>query len=288
MLYPVIQRAICVIGLFNLMFITACTHIQLKSNTIDIARTTADIQANQVLYNLVLAYKVYSNKDGSWNELPAFVQLGAAGMSVTDTGQATVTPTFPQHANAISSMLGLQGSRASADNWSATPINDPTQLQRLRGLYKLQFPHDSGDFKYLFPPPSGPVQADGTPVLMYRLNPYLAIKENAKDATSSLIFPRSQNATHELTALAVGGAAGGTVSNGGTATPAPAPTPIYGQPYKLFTAPVKGDPAYTTQSDPAKDAWNAATPAATQPFTPLKYFDVYYVDPAVDPDTIPQ
>lgn len=104
------------------------THRRLRQNTIDQSETVSDIYTQQVLDNLAMF--VYDS-----NSLPFFAFPDKGSNTVTDTGEASVTPNWVA---AAFEKIGLsaKASRSMAQNWTTTPIRDPHKLALMRCAYQ--------------------------------------------------------------------------------------------------------------------------------------------------------
>ena len=149
----------------TLVLLCGCTSTALRHSTLNQSKTVGDFIADQVLYNLVLSQRHYS--DESANGIPSFIKL--------QTGQATVQQT-------INGQLGLKfplsggdeldpqvtAGHQSTGQWGFAPVVDPTEITRLYYLYKSLFVKLSpADLKFVFPNGTEPLGPDGRPALHY-------------------------------------------------------------------------------------------------------------------------
>lgn len=116
----------CYLACCFLLLACGCTHVQLRKNSVNEAETVGDIQTQQVLNNLAMFVC-------DPNSLPYFSFPSQSSATVTDTGTAAATSTFPI---SVSTVLGLTASRAAADGFTVQPINDPRKLELMRCAYQ--------------------------------------------------------------------------------------------------------------------------------------------------------
>jgi hypothetical protein len=119
--------------------ISGCTHVQLRKNVTNQARTVGDFHRQQVLNNLALfAY--------DFNALPSFSFPNQSSAFVTDQATAGVAPGFGRPTGGPAGVIGqflfttlginLTGSRAAQEGFTVTPVNDPRKLELMRCAYQ--------------------------------------------------------------------------------------------------------------------------------------------------------
>jgi len=132
---------------------SSCTTRELRNSTFNQSKTVNDLLADQVLYNLAL-YKGYY-QGTNFNGLPAFVTLASGQAQIQDSVTPTFSAALTTHASTGNPTYTPQiaGTHQVQDNWSFTPIVDPSVLFRLYWLYKVEFkPIGEAGLTNIFPP----------------------------------------------------------------------------------------------------------------------------------------
>jgi hypothetical protein len=146
------------------ILMAGCTSVALRDNSLRQARTVREVLASQVLYNLSIYHDYYNSKD--CNGLPTFVKLLTGGASVQQSLSAQVglkitapsTEKDPQ----------LTGSHQTTDNWSVSPVVNPSEIKRLHNLYRTLFEAvPQAEVEKLFPPQPVALDQQGRPFLDY-------------------------------------------------------------------------------------------------------------------------
>lgn len=112
-------------ALLALVFLTGCTNLQLRRNTISQAGTLPDLQHQMVLDNLAA---FACNPDA----IPFQVNLRDGSAQISDFGSAgtqLITHWF----------VALIGTRTKTDQWGMVPVTDETTLRLLRIAYHRAF-----------------------------------------------------------------------------------------------------------------------------------------------------
>jgi hypothetical protein len=121
----------------GLTLISGCAHIPLRRNTINQARTIADIHQQQVLNNLAMfAY----NPDS----MPCFSYPTQGTNQVVNTTSGGVSQTYgipttgPHLGHLAMTLLGINfnGQYQSNEAFTLVPINDPRKLELMRCAYQ--------------------------------------------------------------------------------------------------------------------------------------------------------
>lgn len=110
---------------------SGCQHMMLKQNTLRQASTIADLQYQQVLSNLAML----SNNPDS---LPHFAAIGTSTTNINRTAQANAGFNWDLIAGIFrfdKSNLGVQGQQANLEQWTASPILNPDELDLMRCVY---------------------------------------------------------------------------------------------------------------------------------------------------------
>ncbi|HEX4143152.1 MAG TPA: hypothetical protein VHY91_06350 [Pirellulales bacterium] len=103
-----------------------CTHMQLRRSTVGQATTLTELQYQQVLNNLAMAYcDPYV--------LPSLIALKSGTTQTADTGTGGILPSAETNSLIAPS---LTGSRTIVEQWSTTPITDDTTLGLLSMAYR--------------------------------------------------------------------------------------------------------------------------------------------------------
>ena len=117
------------------LFLSGCTHVQLRRNTVRQALTVGDIQTQQVLNNLAMFVV-------NPNALPFFSYPNQSGSNVTDSGTATLTPALGRSASPFNFFgfttitQAFSGERQMAESFTLNPVNDPRKLELMRCAYQ--------------------------------------------------------------------------------------------------------------------------------------------------------
>jgi hypothetical protein len=127
-----------VLGVF---LFTGCVHQQLKISTNSVIPTLREIQTKQILDNL--GYFLA-------NPTAVPVHVAITGGSVQVANQAQPSFKFPFHGLGSEADFQVQGQ--ITENWALAPVSNPTDLARLRALYRRatgavvnfekEYPHD--------------------------------------------------------------------------------------------------------------------------------------------------
>jgi hypothetical protein len=121
----------------SLTLCSGCAYIPLRRNTINQARTVADIHQQQVLNNLAMF--VYNP-----NSMPCFAYPTQGTNQVTNTANGGVTQGFGQivqgpragHYLPNASGLSFNATYQSNEAFTLVPINDPRKLELMRCAYQ--------------------------------------------------------------------------------------------------------------------------------------------------------
>lgn len=117
-----------IFGLAVLLAATGCTHAQLRFNTVNQAKTVADVHTQQVLDNLA---KFVHNP----NALPHFSYPNQGAASVTDALSGGNQFGFnPSRLTGWGFNTG--GSRTNGESYTMTPVNDPRKLELMKCAYQ--------------------------------------------------------------------------------------------------------------------------------------------------------
>jgi hypothetical protein len=118
----VVNLLLCVCSLAA----AGCTHMQLRRSTVGQATTLTELQYQQVLNNLAMAYcDPYV--------LPSLIAIKSGTTQTADTGTGGFLPIAEP--NAVIAPT-LTGSRTIVEQWSTTPITDDTTLDLLNMAYR--------------------------------------------------------------------------------------------------------------------------------------------------------
>jgi hypothetical protein len=110
----------------SLLATAGCTHMQLRRSTVGQATTLTELQYQQVLNNLAMAYcDPYV--------LPSLIALKSGTTQTADTGTGGILPSAEP--NAVIAPA-ITGSRTIVEQWSTTPITDDTTLALLSMAYR--------------------------------------------------------------------------------------------------------------------------------------------------------
>lgn len=107
---------------------TGCVTHALETSTIAATRTLMKVENQEVLDNIAQ----FAANPGA---LPHFAVVSGGAFQMNDTLGAT--PTLGWSPFGLTSvMLGLNGQRNTANQWSLQPIYDPDKLKKMRCLYR--------------------------------------------------------------------------------------------------------------------------------------------------------
>jgi hypothetical protein len=106
---------------------TGCVTQAVNKETINVAATVADLQQQEVLDNI-------ARFEANANALPSMVQIQSGIIQVADTINPTGKLTYQKIVPTIEGDLGI--TRQWTANWTVNPVTDPSDLRRLRILFR--------------------------------------------------------------------------------------------------------------------------------------------------------